>query len=142
MSSPALANRIARQKFPRGCLIFSSGVYYSYIQTSLGSLVVDFSKVTGFDWDEGNRDKNWDAHRVAWWEIEEVFFHQPLVVAPDPSHSGREVRFHALGHTKAGRFLQVVFTIRGTKIRAISARNMSRKERKVYGQATKKDAGF
>jgi len=102
--------------------------------------MIDFSKITGFEWDDGNRDKNWDVHKVAWWEIEEAFFHQPLVVAPDPSHSDREVRFHALGHSKAGRFLEVVFTIRGAKIRAISARNMSRKERKIYDQAAKKNA--
>jgi len=99
--------------------------------------MADLSKITGFDWDEGNRDKNWHAHKVAWWEIEDAFFHQPLLVAPDTSHSGREMRFHMLGQTKAGRLLQVVFTIRGTKIRPISARNMSRKERKIYVQATK-----
>jgi uncharacterized DUF497 family protein len=101
--------------------------------------MIDFSKITGFEWDEGNRDKNWDNHKVAWWEIEETFFHQPLVVAPDPSHSSQETRFYALGHTKAGRLLQIVFTIRGTKIRPISGRNMSRKERNVYGQAAKED---
>lgn len=99
--------------------------------------MVDFNKLTGFDWDEGNRDENWQAHKVAWWEIEEAFFHQPLVVAPDTSHSRRETRFHMLGQTKAGRLLQVVCTIRGTKIGPISARNMSRKKRKTYVQATK-----
>jgi len=102
-------------------------------------MMVDFSKITGFEWDDGNREKNWDAHKVAWWEIEETFFHQLLVIAPDLFHSGQEPRFHALGHTKAGRLLHVVFTVRGTRIRPISARNMSRKERRVYGQATKED---
>jgi len=38
-------------------------------------MIVDFSKITGFEWDDGNREKNWDAHKVAWWEIEETFFH-------------------------------------------------------------------
>jgi hypothetical protein len=102
--------------------------------------MVDLSQITGFEWDTGNRDNNWDNHKVAWWEIEETFFYQPLLIAPDPSHSSRETRFYALGHTKAGRLLQIVFTIRGTKIRPISARNMSRKERKVYGQTAKEGA--
>ena len=101
--------------------------------------MIDFGKITAFEWDEGNRDKNWNNHKVAWWEIEETFFHQPFVVAPDPCHSDQETRFYALGHTKGGRLLQIVFTIRGTKIRPISGRNMSRKERKVYGQAAAKE---
>ena len=102
--------------------------------------MIDFGKITGFEWDEGNRDKNSDNHKVAWWEIEETFFHQPFVVAPDPSHSDQETRFYALGHTKGGRLLQTECTIRGTPIRPITARNMSRQERKVYGQAAKEGA--
>jgi uncharacterized DUF497 family protein len=39
-----------------------------------------------------------------------------------------------LGHTDAGRLLTVVFTVRGTRIRVISARAMSKRERKIYGQ--------
>ena len=100
--------------------------------------MIDFGKITGFEWDEGNRDKNWDNHKVAWWEIEETFFHQPFVVAPDPSHSDQETRFYALGHTKGGRLLQIVFTIRGTKIRPISARNMSRKSGRSMAKQRKK----
>jgi uncharacterized DUF497 family protein len=61
-------------------------------------------------------------------------------IAPDPSYSDQETRFYALGHNKGGRLLQIVFTIRRTTIRPISARNMSRKERKVYGQAAKEGA--
>jgi uncharacterized protein len=57
----------------------------------------------------------------------------PLIVADDAKHSGKENRFYALGHTDTNRMLFVVFTVRGNNnIRIISARNMSRKERKVY----------
>lgn len=87
----------------------------------------------GFDWDAGNREKNWNKHGVSTGECEEVFFNQPLVVAGDEGHSEREERFFALGHADAGRMLFVVFTIRGSLVRVISARDMSRKERKVYG---------
>jgi uncharacterized protein len=114
----------------------SPRVYIVSIYTELRLLMIDFGKITGFEWDEGNRDKKWDNHKVAWWEIEETFF----VGAPDPSHSDQESPFYALGRTKGRRLLQIVFIIRGTKIRPISARNMSRKERKVYGQAAKESA--
>ena len=39
-----------------------------------------------------------------------------------------------LGQTNAGRPLAVVFTIRGTLVRVISARDMSRRERRIYEQ--------
>jgi uncharacterized DUF497 family protein len=91
-----------------------------------------FDNVTGFDWDEGNVDKNWEKHRVTPFECEEVFFNEPLVVSPDESHSHSEERFYALGKTNSGRHLFVVFTIRGEMIRVISARDMSRNERRYY----------
>ena len=90
------------------------------------------SGVTGFDWDEGNLTKNWDKHRVAHVECEQVFFNRPLVVAEDEPRSQQESRYYALGQTDAGRFLFLVLTIRDNLIRIISARDMSRKERNRY----------
>ena len=71
-------------------------------------------------------------------EIEQVFFNVPLVLAPDVKHSQTEPRFHALGRTTAGRLLHITFTLRfeGRKIRPISARDMHRKERRVYEEST------
>lgn len=93
------------------------------------------TQATGFDWDGGNLEKNWITHRVAASEYEQVFFNQPLVVAPDAAHSREEPRLLLLGQTDAGRLLFVAFTLRQDLIRIISARPMSRKERKVYGQS-------
>jgi uncharacterized DUF497 family protein len=90
------------------------------------------AEVTGFDWDEQNTDKNRNKHGVEAMECEEVFFHQPLVVTFDTMHSQDEQRFHALGQTDKARLLLLVYTIRSQKIRVISARDMSRKERKIY----------
>ena len=90
---------------------------------------------TGFEWDEGNVDKNWLKHKVSDVECEETFFNEPLLMAPDVAHSFREPRFYALGQTDTGRRLFVVFTIRGQLIRVISARDMSRRERKEYERA-------
>ncbi len=100
------------------------------------------SASTGFAWDRGNVEKNWKKHRVTCWECEQVFFNKPLVVAADARHSEGENRFYALGQTDEKRLLFVVFTIRGTLIRVISARDMSLKERKEYGRHEKKDTGL
>lgn len=96
--------------------------------------MVDLSNVTGFDWDENNREKNWERHQVSAGECEEVFFNLPLLLEDDPSHSQKEPRYYVLGHTIAGRRLFIAFTIREYKIRVISARDMSKKERSIYEQ--------
>ncbi len=94
----------------------------------------DLAQCTGFQWDVGNADKNRDLHQVSQGECEQVFFNRPLLVAPDVEHSQREPRYAALGQTNAGRRLAVVCTIRGTLVRVISARDMSRQERRIYEQ--------
>lgn len=90
------------------------------------------AKCTGFDWDEGNVLKNWIKHRVTAAECEQIFFNRPLVVAEDVGHSQADGRIYALGQTDGGKLLLVVFTFRRNLIRVISAREMSKKERKEY----------
>ena len=87
---------------------------------------------TGFDWDEGNLLKNWAKHGVTAAECEQVFFNRPLLAQPDLKHSASEIRFFALGQSDSGRRLFLAFTVRENLIRVISARNMSRKERRSY----------
>ena len=86
----------------------------------------------GFQWDNGNSDKNWVAHQVTKSECEQIFFNHPLFVENDEKHSKSEVRFYALGKTDSERKLFIVFTIRKNLIRVISARDMSKKERGIY----------
>ena len=99
--------------------------------------MIDLSQVIGFEWDEGNSRKN-ERHGVSMAEAEQVFFNSPLLVLPDPRHSEAEPRFHALGKTSKGRRLHITFTLRdaGQFIRVISARDMHRKERVIYEQAS------
>ena len=92
------------------------------------------SECTGFEWDEGNQDKNLIKHKVSWYETEEIFFNSPLIVNNDKKHSAEEARYYALGNTNSGRKLFVVYTIRGTLIRVISARDMNKKESEIYGK--------
>lgn len=99
----------------------------------------ELTSCTGFDWDAGNAEKNWELHQVSRGEAEQVFFTRPLVVASDAGHSGQERRYAALGKTEEGRRLTIIFTVRGTLIRVISARDMSRRERRIYEQAGSKE---
>lgn len=89
---------------------------------------------SGFEWDEGNSEKNWAKHNVTRSECEQVFFDLPFVVADDQKHSHNEPRYYALGRTDRGRKLFVLFTIRGGLIRVISARNMNRSEKRIYDE--------
>ena len=93
------------------------------------------SRCEGFEWDADNAAKIWERHEVAPGEAEQLFFNRPLVAAADVKHSGAEARFLALGQTDAGRRLFVAFTFRRRLIRVISARDMSRRERREYENA-------
>jgi hypothetical protein len=99
--------------------------------------MIDLDQIAGFEWDDGNSRKSADKHDVSQAEAESIFFNEPLIVGEDARHSGKEQRFNALEKTSASRLLHVTFALRqnGTMIRVISARDMSRKERKAYEQA-------
>jgi uncharacterized DUF497 family protein len=90
--------------------------------------------ITGFDWDRGNRAKC-RKHGVSVEEIESLFL-RPLMILPDEAHSITESRMKAIGKTRAGRYVFLVFTIREKQgkryIRPISARYMHRKEIEHY----------
>ena len=61
-----------------------------------------FENAVGFEWDDGNADKNRIAHGVEYWECEQVFFNQPLLVIDDLKHSSEEKRWAAFGRSDAG----------------------------------------
>ncbi len=96
-----------------------------------------FKGIEGFAWDAGNADKSKEKHNVSPIECEELFFNAPLIVGDDEKHSIPEKRFYALGRTNLDRRLFIVFTVREKKLRVISARDMNRKERKIYEDAEK-----
>jgi uncharacterized DUF497 family protein len=94
------------------------------------------AQCTGFEWDAGNGGKNWKKHGVSDAEAEEIFYSSPLVFYDDTSHSREEERYTVLGQNTGNSLRTVVFTIRGTKLRVISARPMSTKDRKLYAETT------
>ena len=88
----------------------------------------------GFEWDAANWRKSELRHGVAATEAEEVLLADPLCQV-DARHSGSEQRYVALGSTSDGRRLFVAFTVRRNRVRVISARPMSRRERTIYEAA-------
>lgn len=97
--------------------------------------MLDIQSIAGFDWDDGNIDKNWIKHRVSNLECEELFLNFPLLLANDQKHSQSEKRYYALGQTNANRWLFIAFAIRENKIQVISARDMNQKEVRTYAKA-------
>lgn len=100
------------------------------------------SRCKGFEWDEWNSNKNWHLHRATDAECEEIFFNQPLIITVDAKHSGGEARYYALGRTEGDRRLFIAFTIRDDSIRVISARDMTRSEKKKYAEKIKRNTDF
>jgi len=88
----------------------------------------------GFQWDDGNIEKNQKAHHVSCTECEQVFFNKPLLLSEDVRHSQTENRYFVLGKTNEDRRMFLVFTLRENLIRVISARDMSKKEKQIYAQ--------
>ena len=92
-----------------------------------------------FDWDKHNLE-HVKRHHVEPSECEEVFFNQDFRFVPDPTHSKAEDRFIVLGTTDSGRFLFLSFTLRGEKVRIVTSRDMSRKERRRYHEEKLKES--
>jgi len=99
-------------------------------------------RIRGFEWDKGNIDKSYQKHGITPTQSEEVFLDENLRVIKDIKNSQKETRFIALGRDFEKKFLFVVFTFRGDKIRIISARPMNKKERRKYEEKIKKDSPF
>jgi uncharacterized protein len=103
----------------------------------MASIIDNFE---GFNWDEGNSGKNWHLHRVTDSEAEEVFFSEPIIIVRDSTHSNLENRYVACGVTSSGRRLTVIFTMRNTLIRVISARDMTLREDGMYEERIKRNS--
>lgn len=90
-----------------------------------------------FEWDQWNIQKNELKHGVSSTEAESCFFDASYLLVKDLKHSVSEKRFILLGWSSERRVLLIGFTLRQRKIRIITARPASRKERSVYEEAKK-----
>jgi len=95
-----------------------------------------FKKPLEFQWNRGNIDKSFKKHKVRDKEVEEPFFDRKHKTFKDELHSKGEERYRMVGKTKKGRLLFIVFTMRGKKIRIISARDINKKEVYLYEEKT------
>ena len=87
-----------------------------------------------FEWDSEKAKENEDKHGVSFVEASEVFGDDHSSTVADPDHSEGEDRYLIFGVTKNGRYLVVSYTEREQRIRLISARTMTPRERKAYEQ--------
>ena len=86
-----------------------------------------------FDWDQWNVQKNELKHGVSRLEAESVFYDPRHRLFADEKHStSREAAYILYGRGLESRVLMVAFTLRAKRVRVITARPASRRERRIY----------
>ncbi len=89
-------------------------------------------RVLEFDWDDWNSNKNEEKHGVSRLEAESAFFDPQIKIFEDIKHSSSEKRYIAYAQSLENRLLMIGFTMRSNKVRIITARTASKKERSFY----------
>ena len=85
-----------------------------------------------FEWDEGKAVAHARKHGVTFQEAATVFGDPLAVTYPDPDHSKHERRFITFGLSRSNRLMVLLHADRGRRVRIISARTMTRRERRIY----------
>ena len=88
-----------------------------------------------FEWDQTKAESNVKKHNVSFDEAASVFLDELAVSGNDPDHSVGESRYITFGTSGLGRLLAVSHTYRSSSIRIISARRVTRSERKIYEES-------
>ena len=97
---------------------------------------LDSMKITGLIWLEDIVDKLDWKHRVQPYEVEEVFERDSLFRFVEKGHRKGENVYVALGQTFGGRYLIIFFIYKHDgRALILSARNMTRAERRNYEQS-------
>jgi len=87
-----------------------------------------------FEWDPEKAQENELKHGVSFVEASEVFDDDHSSTVRDPDHSVDELRHLIFGASKGGKRLVVSYTEREDRVRLISARKMTPRERRAYEQ--------
>lgn len=85
-----------------------------------------------FEWDSRKAAANYRKHNVPFQEAATVFGDPLAITFEDPDHSMAEKRYITFGLSQRKRLLVVSHTPRGDRTRIITARPMTRKERRIY----------
>ncbi len=88
-----------------------------------------------FEWDPQKAITNARKHDVTFDEAATAFGDPFGLIVDDPRHTEVEHRSVLLGYSQSGRLLAVMFTERGDRLRLISARTATRRERRHYEEA-------
>jgi uncharacterized DUF497 family protein len=89
-----------------------------------------------FEWDPNKATRNLQKHKVSFEEAATVFRDDLSITVPDPDHSMEEDRYITVGLSGRFRLLMVAHTERGDRIRIISARELTSRERKHYEEGS------
>lgn len=89
-----------------------------------------------FEWDAGKASSNLKKHRVSFEDAASVFFDPFALTYDDPEHSSSEPREITIGHTRKRKLVFVSHVERQNRIRIISARPVTRRERKQYEESS------
>ena len=88
-----------------------------------------------FEWDPNKAARNVEKHHVSFDEAATVFDDPAFITVIDEEHSADEDRYITIGRSQRGRLLLVAHTDHEGRIRIISARKATRRERKFYAEA-------
>ena len=89
-----------------------------------------------FEWDPEKDSANRRKHGVGFAEAGTVFGDPLSITISDPDHAGGEERFVIVGTSSERSLLIVVHTVRGERIRLISARPATKHERRKYEETS------
>ena len=85
-----------------------------------------------FEWDPNKATNNFAKHNVSFHEASTVFADPLSLTFLDPDHSHDERRYITIGESIQRRLLIISHTDRGQRIRIISARKTTLRERRIY----------
>lgn len=94
-----------------------------------------------YEWDAEKAKLNLRKHGVSFEDAATVFVDPLALTFPDPYHTGGEEREITIGHSTTGWVVFVAHCQRGNRVRIISARKATRRERKQYEEGIGKDIG-
>ncbi len=85
-----------------------------------------------FEWDNQKAIANLHKHDLSFESACEAFFDPFLVVLEDMEGVGDDLREKLIGMTRDWRIILVVYVMRADRVRLISARDATARERKQY----------
>ena len=94
-----------------------------------------------YEWNAAKAKTNIQKHGVSFDEAATVFLDPLALTFPDPHHTGGEEREITIGYTTGHRVVFVSHCPRADRVRIISARKATRRERRQYEEGIGKEAG-